>query len=142
MTLGVGSYSPSPRFAFPRSYIRGIAVNVTANDVALTDNIVTFSDPSNPNVTFQFRIWSHVYAWTTNRYTLDFVIDESFYKVAPSPTENPMPFSLTYYQPEPGMTYLAFQPFGIIFPDTHFFDLPTNITNYWLPLPWHPSNPG
>lgn len=136
MTLGTGTFYPGGRFAFPRSYIYGIwlSFNNTAS-VNWTDNRVTFSD-SGGVVTGAIRFVPEFWSWSSNRYTMDYLIDESWYAIAPDPTEVPLPFALIYYiDPLNGRPYFVYQPFST--PGTGEFKhaAPPAPPGYWLP-PW------
>ena len=133
MTIGTGVYSPQAKFWFKRSYIRGISLEVTALDIAIAANVITFRNNATPNQFFTIVIDSRIFAWTSNSYSLDFVVEESYYQNGAGGTQLPMDFALSYFFPEPHAPYLNFQPFGLSFPDKTFFDLPLAPSGYWLP---------
>jgi len=105
---------------------------VDANDVARAGSFITFSDPFNPAVTFTIKYADNFLPWSSNRWTLDFIIEQSYYKVAPSPTENPMDFTLRYYWSQLALApAIQFIPFSLGFTQHHFFPLVQASVPYW-----------
>lgn len=128
-----GTFFPNGRFTMPRSYVGAFVLNVTA-PVTQADNAIEFTDPLNPLVHFHIKIDRRFWDWSSNTWTLDHIVEESWYYVLPSPTTAPMPFSLSYFTYSTNaIPSLGFQPFGITFPDYHPFPLPTAPPDYWLP---------
>lgn len=135
MVLGVGTYPNGAKFNFPRSYIPTFDVLVDADDVMDSGGHITFSDPLNPNVQFHIVIWENFYEWTSNKYTIDFVIEESYYQILPAPTLNPMPFTLVFSPTSPGVNGLVFIPFSLGFTQHNVLLLPGPPPDYWTPIP-------
>jgi hypothetical protein len=133
MTIGAGVYSPQSKFSFPRSYVRGISLEVVANGITMVGDTITFINPSLPSQHFTVVIDPRVFPWSSNGYTLDYVISESYYQNDPDPTEFPMSFALSYFMPAARAPYLNFQPFQLNFAQKHYFDLPLAPPGYWLP---------
>jgi len=128
-----GTFNPNGRFTMPRSYIAAFVLNVDA-PVTQTDNVIEFYDPFNPLVNFHIKIDGRFWDWSSNSWSLDWIIEESWYYVLPSPTTAVMPFTLAYRTfgslVEPS---LVFQPFGIDFIDYHIYTLPPAPPTYWMP---------
>lgn len=101
MTIGIGSYSPNGRFSFPRSYIAEV-INCTAG-FSLTQNVNEFSlsfHPIFPSVyhwTFNLKFW----LWSSNVWSLDHIITESYYVDTPNPTQIPLNFALYWVRQAP-----------------------------------------
>lgn len=136
MVLGAGTFVPRAKFAFPRSYLYGIWFSFdTGSVVNWTDNTADFIAPGGTvtgRVTFAPEFW----AWSSNCYTLDFAIIESWYAVFPSPTQNPLPFALTYYSdPLNGRPYLVYNPFSAVGTADFKHAAPPAPSDYWRP-PW------
>jgi len=104
----------------------------------MVDNVLTFINTGTPSQHFTVVIDPRVFAWSSNAYSLDFVIEDSYYQNDPDPTHYPMDFALSYFFPEPRSPYVNFQPFGLSFPDKTFFDFELPPPGYWLP-PWSPA---
>lgn len=134
-----GTFHPSNRFTIPRSYVGGFVLNVTAV-VVQTDNLFEFTDPLNPNGQFRVRVDPRFWSWSSNTWTLDWIIEESVYRYLPDTTFHPMAFVLDYWtRPLGAVPTVKFYPFGIVFPDDHFYPLEGAPPDYWCPPT--PSDP-
>ncbi len=131
-----GTFSPNGRFTMPRSYVGAFVLNVTAT-VVQTDGLFEFTDPTNPNGHFRVKVDSRFWDWSSNVWTLDWIIEESAYHYLPDPTFHPMYFSLDYTTYGPSVIpTVKFYPFGLIFPDNHLYQLPPAPPDYWMsPIP-------
>jgi len=128
-----GVFYPDGRFTVLRSYTAAFVLNVTA-PVTQTDNVIDFTDPANPLVHFHIKIDLRFWNWSSNNWTLDWIIEESWYYVLPSPVTAPMPFNLSWFTyGDEALPALGFQPFGIVFPDYHVFTLPPAPPGWWSP---------
>jgi hypothetical protein len=93
-----------------------------------------FPDGGAPYRVFTLTVEPRFWAWSSNRYTLDFVITESYYTEFGVPPQYPVPFLLRYEQLEPNnLPCVSFYPFAAPFTDPHFFVLPSAPEDYWLP---------
>lgn len=134
MTLGPGTYHPGGQFAFPRSYLAGVWFQFNAgSSVVWTDNFAAVTDVGGV-VTAGIEIAPEAFVWSSNCYTLDFLITQSWYKVAPSPTEIPLPFALTWFiDPDTTWPYVVYQPFSAIGTGDFKHTLPSTPDDYWGP---------
>lgn len=134
MTLGAGTFYPSAKYSMPRSYVFGVWLSFDAgSSVVWSGNEVSFVDPSG-TVSGKISLLPEFFAWNSNVYTLDFLIIESWYSVAPSPTEIPLPFSLQPYRdPLDGKPYIVYAPFGITGSSAFKHALPPAPPSYWRP---------
>lgn len=96
MTIGTGTYSPSGRYAFPRSYIAGVT-NFSAG-FSLSQSLNVFTLDFRPTFTSVYTWVFSLDFWflTTNCYTLDFVVEECYYQDPPNPVKNPLNFGLRW----------------------------------------------
>ena len=134
--IGAGSYSPQGQFALPRSYVRGIAVQIVSGFTVQTGNLFTLQNPPDPTLYF-FILDSHFYPWSSNRWTLDHMLSDSYYQPGGVGAFVPMPFLLTYYiRPSNNSPYVIFSPFSSPGGLT-YFDLPGAPGGYWA-SPWPP----
>jgi hypothetical protein len=101
MTIGVGTYSPGERFAFPRSYIAGV-VNHSAG-FTLTQALNIFTLDFHPTYT---SVYTWVFSpdfwfWSSNCYTLDHVVEECYYRDNPGDPPIPLNFGLRWSRSTP-----------------------------------------
>jgi len=130
---GAGTFYPNGQLAFPRSYIWGFNILVN-NTVTQDGRFFHFVNASSPSQVFTVSWKENVFDWSSNRYTLDYVIDDSYYQNLPDLTKNPMTYALTFYAAaDTGRSVLYFYPFGLGFVDDHFFQLPPAPPDYWRP---------
>ena len=101
MTIGVGAFYPSARFTIPRSYVAKV-VNHSAGFL-LTQTANTFTLDFRPTYgsiyhwTFDIRWW----LWSSNTWTLDHIITESYYLDPPYVTQVPLNFGLYWVRYAP-----------------------------------------
>jgi len=130
--IGTGSYDPQPKFAFPRSYVRGVAIQIVSGVVVQTGRFFQLQNPPDPTlyfIVFNEKFWD----WSSNRYTLDFVVEESYYQPGGVGSYVPMPFLVTYYTNTPDYSpYLVYSPFSSPGGIT-YYQLPPAPPDYWLP---------
>lgn len=134
MTLGAGTFVPQGQFNFPRSYVAGVWLSFdTGSLVSWFTNRVTFLDPSHTvfgTILFAPEFWD----WSSNVYSMDFLILESWYSFPPSPVEIPLPFRLIYYlDPLDNVPYFVYQPFSAIGTGAFKHLLPPAPPTYWRP---------
>lgn len=134
MTLGAGSYIPHAKFAFPRSYLAGVWFQFNpGSSVVWTDNFAAVTDVGGV-ITAGIEIAPEAFAWSSNCYTLDFLITQSWYKIAPSPVEIPLPFALIWYtDPDTVIPYVVYQPFSAENTGNYKHLLPGAPDDYWGP---------
>ena len=134
MTLGAGTYFPHAGFAFPRSYLAGVWIVLNpGSSVTWTDNFALAADVGG-TVTAGIEIAENIFPWSSNAYTLDHLITQSWYKVAPSPTEIPLPFNLTWFtDPVSTFPYVVYEPFGETNTGNFKHLLPFAPADYWGP---------
>lgn len=131
MTIGTGAFYPGGRFTFPRSYLAKVE-NCSAG-FSLTQDFNKFSLSFAPTYvsvyhwTFDERFW----VWTSNVWTLDHIITESYYVNTPDPTQIPLNFGLYWvrYAPDP-VPQLQFAPnLSTVSPIKAIF--PAQLPGYW-----------
>jgi hypothetical protein len=85
---------PSAKFAFPRSYIKGIQILDYDDDIVWTANVAVVSiviPGFTGTHTFIFR--ENFFEWNSNVYTLDYPLERVFYVQPPDPVEHDTPVS-------------------------------------------------
>jgi hypothetical protein len=135
MTIGVGTFTPNGRFSVPRSFINDIVVYHNGDTIVQVANSFTIHAPfPDPTIGF-FRLDNRFWGWSSNYWTLDYIITDCWYKLGGVGAEIPMPFQLHYYnEPTTGRTGLSFGWFSAE-SDPHPHPLPSAPLNYWLPKP-------
>jgi hypothetical protein len=134
MTIGTGTYSPQGRFGFPRSYIGAVAfpseltLEAAAFGVYVLNDFGIFNDRLFVKLKFNF------FQWTSNKYTLDYIVEECYFHALPSTTENPLNFHI-HFLPGDGVNkatlFIQLAPFSNV-PDR--IALPAATVPYWRPL--------
>jgi len=131
MPASGGTFAPQARFNVLRSYAMAFVLNVDA-PVSQSDNVIGFYDPFNPVVNFRIVIDGRFWEWSSNNWTLDWIIEESYYFITPDPTHLAMSFVLAWRTfGARALPALVFQPFGINFTDYHTFMLPPAPPGWW-----------
>jgi len=111
VTIGTGAFYPGGRFTFPRSYIAKVECCSAGFSLVQTYNQFTLDfRPTYGSIyhwTFDVRFW----LWSSNVWTLDHIITESYYMDPPYTTQIPLNFGLYWvrYPPDP-VPQLQFAP--------------------------------
>lgn len=135
MTIGAGSFNPGASFGFPRSYINDFYVYRNGDTVVQAGNKFIVTDAFNPALTATFELHPHFLPWSSNAWTLDHIIIQSYYQNTVGGVENPLPYNLIFYS-DPlkrrNGLYLGWS--GMLFDPQHFA-IPAQTPGYWLPKP-------
>lgn len=131
--IGTGTYNPDAKFSVVRSYMTLVQISDTWGAPVQFANRFSYTpggaDPNNYNIVF----WDHFWFPSTNFYSLDYIIAESYYIDLPSGIAHPMDFGLRYYPPiaghGPAIWYQQFNIAGTF----RRFTLPPIPPGYWLP---------
>lgn len=134
MPVGTGSFIPSGRFAFPRSYVRGIGFDIAGYVVTSSLNSYYWTKISDPNEVWTITVDPRFYPWSSNRWTLDHVVTDFYYTLAPDPTPHPQPYTLQWWTRDDNLSpYLLLQFAAVDFDEFHYVDLPAAPPTYWRP---------
>jgi len=125
----------SGRFAFPRSYLSQLWLALESHlTFTQTDNVIEFLYSPIPSYRAWFVLHPHFWAWSSNGYTLDFVLQYAYDKVDPMSPESPVFASIKYLRDEDtgrGTLYIA-----TVAPSNNFkILLPPQDQPYWSPDP-------
>lgn len=134
MTIGTGNFIPQAKFSFPRSYIRGICLRFDPGAI-ITQHINYFSgyDSATPTLYFEVHYDARFHAWSSNNWTLDYIITENWVNVPPTnPTQIPFDFALVVEYRLGFGNYVLFAPGGLG-TVRNYFDLPPAPPTYWKP---------
>jgi len=129
--IGAGTYVPNGQYNFPRSYIRGFGIQIVAGNIAQSDNVFVLTNPPSPSV-YTLSINEYFWNWSSNRYTMDHVIGESFYSPLGDGSNTEMPFLLQFYnKPDELGNWIVYSPFSSPGGVT-WYELPPAPPDYWL----------
>lgn len=133
MTIGTGSFPQGRKFSFNRSYVNRISFSDVLLPVVQTANVFVFSPAIVPTDTYYVTFSPKFWDWSSNMFTLDFLVIEAYRTITPSPTQVPIDFSLTYFPPmDANGSHIWFKPFSVATPEA-FFPLAGAPSSYWLP---------
>lgn len=135
MTIGTATYFPGGRFAFTRSYIFGINIGRYGDTITNAFNVYTIhAVPPDPSVAI-FVMDNRCWLWTSNRWTLDHVIEEAYVLVGGVPPKIPLAFTLSYVFDHTRHRGILQLEWYVTLPDYQYFALPSAPSQYWLPKP-------
>jgi len=130
---------PSPKFAFPRSYVPGFFVRHDFGVPVLTDNILTFTIDGPIPAPHRFTLYPNFVPWSSNKYTLDFTFTDGEYFYVPSGTWLPVAY-IVGWDFLPGFVRSRITLNAFYGGTWSFVDLPSAPPDYWLP-PFPPQPP-
>lgn len=85
---GIVTYVPQGKFWFPRSYVTKLKIHTNhVNVPTYTDGIITWTHSPPDSVIGFTKIKDVFIPWTSNTYSLDFLVEYWYYQILPSPTE-------------------------------------------------------
>lgn len=91
----------SGRFSFPRSYFSQLWLALEGNlTFTQTDNVIHFLYPPIPGYEAWFVFAPNFWEWSSNKFTLDYVLQYAYEKVTPMSPETPVTASLKYLRDE------------------------------------------
>lgn len=136
MTIGTGTFYPGARFAFPRSYIYQLDIAGYGDLVTQVGNIFTIHDTVGGTATVAIiKIDNRFVPWSSNGWTLDFIVTDFYALINGNPPEVPLNFALGYAKSSLNQRpCLRFEWFTGA-PLYQTFPLAGQPLNYWLPLP-------
>lgn len=128
---GTPTYNPSGRFAFPRSYPSkimfgfgvGAAITQSANEFYITDT-------TNPIVHVVCNFQPNFWPYSSNGYTLDWIIKDWWLIIDPNPAPQNLNFNFHFHYYVPDKEW-ELQVWLAGFTTRYTFDLPGS----WSPLP-------
>lgn len=135
MTIGAGTFLPQARFAFPRSFIYDFYVFRNGDTVVQTANKFVVTDTANPLLTATFVMALKFYAWTSNGWTMDHVIVESYYQNTPGGTQFALPYNLIFKLDPVTLKNSLYLGWSGLTSDPQLCHLPQQPSDYWLPKP-------
>lgn len=131
MTIGTGAFYPSGRFVTPRSYVAKIVNHSAGFTLTQAANVFTLDfRPTYPSV-YHWTFHPNFWAWSSNCWSLDHIITESYYVQTPDPTQIPLNFGLYWVRYAPDfLPQIQFAPnLSTVMPVTASF--PSYPLDYW-----------
>lgn len=134
MPWPLGSYSPRAKFAFPRSYVRGILFNLDGYTIQHFDNAYLWTKISDPSETWRIELDERFYTWSSDRWTLDYVVTSFTLHACNICPIVDQPFTLRWWtHPANKSPYLMFRFADVAFTTYTPFDFPAAPAGYWRP---------
>lgn len=134
--LPVGSYVPQAKFASPRSFYYWIAWNIYPVVITNIGSTYFLTDTATGLITTTVALNPLFWQWSSNSYSLDWIIDDYYYQLTPGGAKVYPNFTL-YYSPkiQNHGEGLEFRYFTMDFGRTQLSYLPAQPSGYWLPPP-------
>jgi len=131
--IGTITCSPSAKFAFPRSYVEMVGLRAGYATAIWSGRSVDLIEPISGAIywrtVFNERFWD----WSSNRYTLDFAVEECYYFEAGTGNHIPLNIFVWWSQhPVTLATMIETSPFTGQ-PYSYPQSLPSSPGGYWFP---------
>lgn len=125
-------YTQRPGFAIPRQYLGGIEIGNVWDGISMTDNVITLFGTS-PHLYYNiFIIAPVVVPWSSNTYTLDYVLADNYSINPPSPSHDDFLVRVEYLGAGsglPGRVLIRLMGYDV---QRAFFPLPPSPADYWM----------
>jgi hypothetical protein len=130
-STGTTISSPNGRFAFNRGYVKALAVRAGGWPVTVDVTTVSIAVGSPLIYTNYIQFEPNFWAWSSNTYTLDWVVAACWY-VVPGGTPAPATWGVNWFAnvPPPYPVALDLDPIATDLPYT-WVDLPPAPPGYW-----------
>jgi hypothetical protein len=131
--LGTPTYLPQAKFWINRGYVQRFAFGFGANAIIVQlGNEFIITDGNNPIVHVYCKVKADWWVWSSNGYTLDFIVEDWWLQIDPSPTKLPLNYTLTHWWDAPTgkmgvLLYLAGST------EQYEMTLPVPPPTYWWP---------
>jgi len=118
--------------AIPRQYLGGVEIGNEWTGISMTDNVITLFGTV-PFLYYNiFVIRPNVLTWSSNTYTLDYLLEEQYSVVPPSTSHDPFTVLTEYLTPSEGKpARLLIRLVGYDH-QRAFFPLPPSPPTYWM----------
>jgi len=85
---GIITYVPSGQLNLPRSYLTMLKVHTNHVNVPdYNDGVITWTHSPPDSVIGYTKLKDNFVTWSSNVYSLDYMVEYWYYKILPSPTE-------------------------------------------------------
>lgn len=130
---GAGTFFPQGRFGFPRSYVERFVITQAFQPVASVGPVFIMRPTPYGGLTWYLTLKDNFWAWSSNNFTLDYIVEDNYLIVDGDPTHYPVPYKLRYIPPTPAAgAAIAFEYLEHGAPYTDG-GLPLRDAAYWLP---------
>ena len=127
------AFVPNAQFVILRSYIYKLQFLDETGALFVSGNEFTIALVGSPGYAHVYKIFEHVLDWSSNRYTLDHIVEDCWWRDDANPTHHPQAYSVTYFHDpiDKLPTIKVFNPFSQAASANYV--LPPAPPNYWLP---------
>jgi len=133
MTIGTVTYSPQGVFSFNRAYITHLDLYTNVDNYpSLHTNEIRVNSFSFPNIVQYIILKPQVIPWSSNAYTLGWIVDEWYYQTSPFGTHIPYGGLVKFrWSADTQSRVMMIQTDS---PDHHtYFQLAGAPPGYWMP---------
>lgn len=126
------NFTQSPKFRIPRQYLPGIEIGNVWDSIAMVGNKITLIGLSPFPYANVFVIRPNVLVWSSNSYSLDYVLEDHWSEVPPGTGHDPFYVTTEYVLASPGMSsHVLFRLPGYDI-QRAYFPLPPSPADYWM----------
>jgi len=130
---GVCTGIPQSRFAFNRSYIDRFLITQAFMPTDQVGRHFVLRPTPYGGLTWYITVKEKFWTWSSNNFTLDYIIEDNYIIVDGDPTHYPLPYKLRYIPPAPSAgAAIAFEYLEHGAPYSDGGLSPRNLP-YWLP---------
>jgi len=131
------SSSPSKPFAFPRSYVKGFQIHDEGTSLTISGSEIWSNIPGIPGYRNVYEIRPVVLPWSSNRYTLNYVVLNCWWRTNASPSQHPQAYAVDYiYDPIDKAFWIRIRNPAVV-GIRKILTAPPPAPGYWLPS-WFP----
>jgi len=123
--------SPSPKFAFPRSYVLNLAFTAGGWPMTQADNVFTLVVGSPVVYTEVLELYPNFFEWSSNRYTLDYIVKSIGYFTPGGPL-SPAGVGVNWFPNDDPPTPSILFDFVATGSPLRRFSLPPAPPDYWM----------
>lgn len=126
------TFQPQGQFAFIRSYAKQIVVSDQAPGIVMGGNVITTLIDPMTGYRIEYTLHPEWLAWSSNRYTLDHIVDTCFWFATYAGVPHVQDFGVAWLTHPTNFksSIQIFNPF--IRTDERIFDLAPGDQPYWL----------
>jgi len=133
--IGSPVYEPQAKWAFPRSYVYGLTLACTGFTWTQNENEFVSNTVPGPPTNIHVVVKPNVYEWSSNVYTLDYVVCECFYLRLLTGEKVPAPYQIDpHHYNSDGLRCLRIWLRDGGFGSFADFPIPGQPGDYWLPI--------
>lgn len=133
---GIVVCNPANQFNFPRSYVTKLKVFTNhVNSVNYSGGLITWGHIPPDAVDGQTKLKDNFIAWSSNVYSLDYLVEWWWFRINPDPTKIEWGGECNFKWDATLKTNVI--EIATAAADTvYYYDLPPSPPSYWLPSPY------